>query len=146
MFIDIANIYLQLFKMYTSEKSTHLKTHIVGEVTWHGGWFPPTRHFTEMLTQIFFTVHVILYPQNNFFQNCQFFSNCEPSDMYISLSFLYKSGTLEAYISLHSDICFLHIVCLGMLDSGWSDMAWQMNPLPQEEEFHWSAANYFLYM
>ena len=39
--------------------------------------------------------------------------------MYISLSFLYKSGTVEAYISLHIDM-FLHIFCLGMfsIDSG----------------------------
>ena len=58
--------------------------------------------------------------------------------MYISLSFLYTCGTLETYISLHSDICFLHIFCLGMfsIDSGSSDMAWQVGPLPQGEEFH----------
>ena len=99
-----------------------------------------------MLKQIFFySTYNSLSPQNTFFQNCQIFSNWEPSDMYISLSFLYKSGTLEAYIYLHSNICFLHIFCLGMfsIDSGSSAMAWLMNPLHQGKEFHWNALKLF---
>ena len=109
------------------------------KVTWHGSWFPLQGISLKCSYKYFLIVHIILYPppKHFFFQNCQFFGNWEPSDMYISLSILYKSGTLEACISFHSDICFLHNFCLGMfnIDSGWSDMAWQMNPLHQGRNF-----------
>ena len=66
------------------------------------------------------------------FQIIQFESDWEPSGINICLSFPYKFQTLEDYISFNIDF-FLHF-CLGMLaiDSGWSDMTWQISPLPSK--------------
>ena len=88
-----------------------------------------------------------LSPQNNFFLNCQFFSNSEPSDMYISLSFLYTCGILEAYISLHSDICFLHIFCLGMFHIV-GEVTWhgRWTPTPRERNFFEMLQTIFLHV
>ena len=42
---------------------------------------------------------------------------------------LYKFETLEAYISLNIDIFFTYFYLrMFGIDSGWCDMAWQMNP------------------
>ena len=41
------------------------------------------------------------------FQLSQFLSDLEPSEIYISLSFLYKLQTLEAYISCNIDIFYI---------------------------------------
>ena len=106
----------------------------------------PTSISLKCSHKYFYSTYNSLSPQNNFFQNCQLFSNCEPYDMYISLSFLYKPGTLEAHISLHSDIYFLHMFCLGMfsIHSGWSNMVWQMNP--PGEGISLKCSKLFLYM
>ena len=62
------------------------------------------RNLIEMLPKVFFEVHVILYAPKQVFQHSQFISSGEPSEMYISLLFLYMSETWKAYISLHFDI------------------------------------------
>ena len=81
--------------------------------------------FSEMLQNIFWSTLNYLTPKK--FQLSQFLSNWEPSEIYISLSFLYKFQTVEAY-TLNIDN-FLYIFCqdeaLGQVDiwldcrSGW---------------------------
>ena len=54
-------------------------------------------------------LHVLLYSPKTFFQHCQFCRNGEPSEIYISLSFLYKFASTEAFICLHFDI-YMHFL------------------------------------
>ena len=75
---------------------------------------PQGRKLLEMLQKYFWKyISFSIPPPKIFFQNSQCFRDCEPSEIYISQSLLYKCETLEAYISLHIDI-FLHIFCLGI--------------------------------
>ena len=56
-----------------------------------------------------FEVHLILYPSKKCVQNSQFLGNWEPSEIYISLLFLYKCETSKAYISLHIDNIYIYV-------------------------------------
>ena len=92
---------------------------------------PKERISIEKLQNIFWSTFNSLCPPKFFFQSSQFFSNLEPSEIYISLSFLYKFETWEAYISLNINIfmTYFYVRMFG-IDSGWCDMGWQLNPLP----------------
>ena len=79
---------------------------------------PPSRrrNLIEMLQNYFWSTCNSLSTQSNFFQNSQFLSDWMPISLFI-LIFIFT------------------YFCLGMfrIDSGWSDMAWQMMSLPQGE-------------
>ena len=85
---------------------------IVGEVTWTWQMHPTPRAGQEFKwnapKHIFVSTFYSLSPKN-FFQNSQCFRDCEPSEIYIFQSFLYKCETLEVYISLHIDIFYIFL-------------------------------------
>ena len=97
------------------------------DMAWQMNPLPQGKEFHWNAPNYFFVL-IILCPSQNIFQNSQFFSNSEPSEIYISLWCLYKLEIIEVYISVHIDL-FTYF-CVGMfgIDCEWSDMAWKMNP------------------
>ena len=76
------------------------------------------RHFIVMLQKYFWQyISFSIPPKIHFFQNRQCFRDCEPSEIYTSLSFLYKCEILEAYISLDIDIFYIFLS--GNFWRGW---------------------------
>ena len=99
---------------------------IVGEVIWYGRWapLPHGEEFHWNSPKIILTVHILLYSSKCFFNIIHFVG------IVSHITFTFPSHiSINAYIYLHFDI-FTYF-CLGMLgiDSGWSNVAWQMNPL-----------------
>ena len=97
---------------------------------------------------IFCSTWNALCPQYRFFQHSSFVSNFEPCEMYICWLFLYTSTTWEGYICLHIDIFTYFCLHMFLIDSGWSDMAWQMSSLPPWEDISliWSKNHFFCSM
>ena len=70
---------------------------------------PLERNLLEMLQKYILKYILFSMLPKNIFQNSQFLSNWEASEMYISLSFLYKLEAWEAYISLNIDIFYIFL-------------------------------------
>ena len=101
-------------------------------VKWHGMAEEPREEGISLRcsTNIFCSICKARCLQYRFFQHSSFVSNCKVCEMYISWLFLYTSATWEGYICLHIDIFIYFCLHMFLIDSGWSDMAWQMSSLP----------------
>ena len=71
---------------------------------------PPKEEFNWNASKYFFKYIEFSILWKHFSQNSQFLSDWEPSEIYISLSFLYKFETLDAFISLNIDIFYIFFV------------------------------------
>ena len=108
--------------------------------SWHGRWgfFPHGEAFHWYGPKIIFcSMYTLVSPQKHFFN----IMNCVGIASHITFTFPSDySINFHVYMLISVYILiFLHIFCLGMLgiDSGWRDMAWQINPLIFDWRLQW---------
>ena len=105
---------------------------------WHGRWapFPRGRNFTDMVQNSFLQYVYFCIPPKTFFNIVNFVGINTIENLHFPLISLQISKYRYLYLPT---FWYLHIFCLGMLgiDSGWKNMAWQMNPLIFDWRLQW---------